>query len=258
MNTLMKDKNIVVMGVANKWSIAWSISEALINSGANVIFTYFGERSERSLKKLLSDTGIENPTLISCDVTSDDDLKRAFEQIGSEYKVIDGVVHAIAHSKKEELRGNYYDTTRDGYAMAQDISAYSLVAVCREAEPYMADGGSIVTLTYLGGEKVVLNYNVMGVAKAALDASVRYLAHDFGPKNIRVNAISAGPIKTLAARGVGNFDKLASGFEGKAPMRRLVTGEELGNSALFLLSHMSSGITGEILHVDCGFNILGY
>lgn len=256
MNTLMTGKNVVVMGVANKWSIAWAIAKQLKESGANLIFTYFGENSERSIKKLITSEGISDSLMISCDVTSDEDIEKAFKQIGEKYPVIDGLVHSIAHAKKEELAGDYFDTSRDGFLMAHNISVYSLVSVSKYVSRLMLDGGSIITLTYLGGERAIKNYNIMGVAKASLDASVRYLARDLGPKKIRVNAISSGPIKTLAAKGVGEFTKIAEVVEDRAPLKRMVNPEEVGNTAVFLLSDMSTGITGEITHVDCGFNIV--
>lgn len=254
----VQDKNIVVMGVANKWSIAWAVAKQLNKAGANLIFTYYGDRSLRSLERVIAAEGIEKCLMISCDVTSDENVELAFSEIKDKIKVIHGVVHSIAHAKKEELEGKYLDTSRDGYLLAQNISSYSFVAVSKYASKIMTEGGSLITMSYLGGERVVKNYNVMGVAKAALDMSVKYLAHDLGENQIRVNAISAGPIKTLAAKGVTDFDKLCKGYVDKAPLKRMVKTEEVGNAAVFLLSDMSSGITGEILHVDCGYNILGY
>lgn len=254
----IEGKNIVVMGVANKWSIAWAVAKQLHKAGANLIFTYYGDRSLRSLERITSAEGLTGSVMISCDVTSDEDIENAFKEIGEKVTTLHGVVHSIAHSKKEELAGYYYDTSRDGYLMAQNISTYSFVAITKEASKLMVDGGSIVTMSYLGGERVVKNYNVMGVAKAALEMSVRYLAHDLGPRQIRVNAISAGPVKTLAAKGVADFNLLCQGYEEKAPLRRMVGTDEIGNSAVFLLSNMSSGITGEVLHVDCGYSILAY
>lgn len=254
----LENKNIVVMGVTNKWSIAWACAEQLHKAGANLIFTYFGDRSLRSLEKLGNTEGIIGKMNVSCDVTSDEDIENAFNAIAKEVGVIHGVVHSVAFSKKEELAGRYCDTSRDGYALAHDVSAFSLVAVSKHASKYMTEGGGIVTMSYLGGERVVLNYNIMGVAKAALEMSVRYLAHDLGVDQIRVNAISAGPIKTISAKGVADFDKLCSGYEDRAPLKRMVKTEEVGNTATFLLSDMATGITGEVLHVDCGFNILGY
>jgi len=258
MSGMLSDKNIVVMGVANKWSIAWGIAEMCAEQGANLIFTYFGERSLKSLEKLISDAGLEGAMMVSCDVSTDEDIESAFKQIGESVNGIHGVAHCIAHANKDELRGLYMDTSREGFKMAQDISAYSLVAVTKQATKYMAEGASVITLSYLGGERVVMNYNVMGVAKAALESSVKYLAHDLGPRGIRVNGISAGPIKTLAAKGVGEFNEIGRYFKEKAPLRRLVTQREVGNAAVFLLSDMGSAVTGEVMHVDCGFNILGY
>ena len=254
----LKDKNIVVMGVTNKWSIAWACAKQLHEAGANLVFSYYGERSLRSLDKLAKSEGIEGILNVSCDVTSDENIEAAFKTISEKVGIVHGVVHSVAFSKKEELTGRYMDTSREGYALAQDISAFSLVAVSKHATPYMTEGGGIVTMSYLGGERVVKNYNVMGVAKAALEMSVKYLAHDLGEDNIRVNAISAGPVKTLSAKGVSEFDKLCAGYEDRAPLKRMVKVEEVGNSAVFLLSDLSTGITGEVLHVDCGFSILGY
>lgn len=258
MGSLVKNQNILVMGVANKWSIAWGIAKKLHEEEANLIFSYYGDSSLRNLEKLLDQEGIKDVLMLEMDVTQDEQMDQAFGTLKEKVGVLHGLVHCIAHAKKEELGGEYTDTSRDGFAMAQDISAYSLVAATQRAVPMMTEGGSIVALSYLGGERVVKNYNVMGVAKASLEASVKYLAHDLGIRNIRVNAISAGPIKTLAAKGIGEFDKLLRAFEEKAPMHRGVTQEEIGNSALFLLCPMSSAITGEVLHVDCGFSILGY
>lgn len=254
----IKNKNIVVMGVANKWSIAWAVAKRLDKAGANLIFTYYGERSLRALEKVLEAEGVSHSMLVSCDVTSDENIKEAFAEIKEKVDVLHGVVHSIAHAKKEELAGRYVDTSRQGYQMAQDISSFSFVSVTKYASELMTEGGSLVTMSYLGGERVVKNYNVMGVAKAALEMSVRYLAHDLGERQIRVNAVSAGPVKTLAAKGVGDFDKLCKGYEDKAPLKRMVKTEEIGDATVFLLSDMGSGITGEVLHVDCGYNILGY
>ncbi|UYZ14742.1 enoyl-ACP reductase FabI [Brevibacillus sp. WF146] len=255
MNTWMQGKNIVIMGVANHRSIAWGIAQSLHKAGANLTFTYQGERLRENVAELAQSLGGE-PILINCDVTKDEEVEAAFAQIKEKVGVIHGVAHCIAFAKTEELEGEFVNTSRDGYALAQDISAYSLVAVARAARPLMTEGGSIVTLTYLGGERVVPNYNVMGVAKAALDACVRYLASDLGKDNIRVNAISAGPIRTLAAKGVRNFNSILKEIEEKAPLRRTVDQSEVGDTALFLFSHLSRGITGEIIHVDAGYNIM--
>ena len=254
---LLNNKTLVVMGVANKWSIAWGIAKKFHEQEGKLIFTYFGDRSKRSLEKLLEAEGITDSDLISCDVTSDESIDAAFAEIADKYEKIDGLAHCIAHAKKEELMGNYYDTSRDGYAMAQDVSAYSLVAVTKRAVPLMKDGGCITTLSYLGAEKAIKNYNVMGVAKAALEASVRFLAVDAGAHNIRVNAISAGPVKTLAAKGVGEFEKIAERYKESAPMGRMATVEEIAGAAVFLASDLGSGVTGEVLHVDCGYNVVG-
>lgn len=255
---LMLNKRIVVMGVANKWSIAWGIANKLKANGAQIIYTYYGEASERNLKKMLeSDPESQEPLLISCDVTNDADIQRAFEEIGDRIGKIDGVVHSIAHAKKEELEGRYCDTSREGYLMAQEISAYSLVAVAKQAIPVLNPNAAFVTLTYLGGERVVDNYNVMGVAKAALEASVRYLAKDLGKDGYRINALSAGPIKTLAAKGVSGLNQMRDAYIARAPLGRMVTHEDISNTALYLLSDLSSGVTGENIHVDCGFHVMG-
>ncbi|CAM5785709.1 MULTISPECIES: enoyl-ACP reductase FabI [Brevibacillus] len=256
MNTMLAGKNIVIMGVANHRSIAWGIAQSLSKAGANLIFTYQGERLRENVAKLTEELEQES-LLINCDVTKDDEVEAAFAQIKEKVGVIHGLAHCIAFARTEELEGEFVNTSRDGYALAQDISAYSLVAVARAARPLMTEGGSIVTLTYLGGERVVPNYNVMGVAKAALDASVRYLAGDLGKENIRVNAISAGPIRTLAAKGIRNFNSVLKEIEERAPLRRTIDQSEVGDTALFLMSHLSRGITGEIIHVDAGYNIMG-
>ncbi|WP_202078712.1 enoyl-ACP reductase FabI [Caldalkalibacillus salinus] len=257
MNQLLEGKTYVVMGVANKRSIAWAIAQALHRSGARLIFTYQGERLEKNVRDLASTLERDDSLLFPCDVTKDEDIQDTFKQIKESVGVIHGLAHCIAFAKTEELEGDFVDTSREGYHLAQDISSYSLVAVSQAAREVMSEGGSIVTLTYLGGERVVPNYNVMGVAKAALDASVRYLAHDLGKDNIRVNAISAGPIRTLAAKGIKDFNSILKTIEERAPLRRTITQEEVGKSALYLFSDLSSAVTGEILHVDAGYNILG-
>lgn len=254
MTELLKDKNILIMGVANKWSIAWGIAESCAKAGARLIFTYQGERTESSVRQLVGD--MPDVSLYPCDVTKDEEITELFDHIKNEYGILHGVVHCMAFAKKEELEGRYFNTSREGYLLAQNISSYSLVAVTRSAKELMTDGGSIVTLTYLGGQRVVPNYNVMGVAKAALDASVRYLAADLGIDKIRVNSISAGPIKTVAAKGVKNFSSLLKQYEEKTPLGT-ITQEEVGDTALFLLSNLSRGITGENIHVDGGYHILG-
>jgi len=258
MNQLLVGRTYVVMGVANKRSIAWAIARSLHSAGAKIVFTYQGERLESNVKELAATLERNDSILIPCDVTKDQDIQDAFHQIKEQVGTIHGLAHCIAFAKGEDLEGNFVDTSRDGYHLAQDISAYSLVAVSKAAKDLMTEGGSIVTLTYLGGERVVKNYNVMGVAKAALDASVRYLAYDLGPHNIRVNSISAGPIRTLAAKGISGFNSILKEIEEKAPLRRTVSQEEVGDTALFLFSDLSRGITGENIYVDGGYNILGF
>lgn len=257
MTDLLKDKTIVVMGVANRRSIAWGIARSLSDAGARLIFTYAGERLEKNVRDLAATLDRDDSIILPCDITNDEEIKETFQKIKEEVGVIHGLAHCIAFAKKEELQGEYLNTTRDGFLLAQNISSYSLTAVVKEARPLMTEGGSIVSMTYLGGERVVENYNVMGVAKASLDASVRYLAADLGKEGIRVNAISAGPIRTLAAKGISGFNSILNEIEEKAPLRKNTTPEEVGDTALFLMSHLSRGITGEIIHVDNGFNILG-
>jgi len=258
MKQLLAGRTYVVMGVANKRSIAWGIAQALHHAGGRLIFTYQGDRLKENVEELVSTLERQDSYLISCDVTKDEEIEHVFQTLSREFGIIHGLAHCIAFAKKEDLEGEFINTSRDGYHLAQDISAYSLVAVARAARPLMKEGGSIVTLTYLGGERVVENYNVMGVAKAALDANVRYLANDLGKEGIRVNGISAGPIRTLAAKGVGGFNNILHTIEEKAPLRRNVTQEDVGNVALFLMSDLSSAVTGEIIHVDSGYHILGY
>jgi enoyl-[acyl-carrier protein] reductase I len=249
-------KTFVVMGVANKRSIAWGIARSLHNAGARLIFTYAGERLESSVRELANTLEAEGTLFLPCDVTSDEEVAKCFAEIKEEVGTIHGVAHCIAFAKTEELKGEYLNTTRDGFLLAQNISSYSLTAVAKEARSLMIEGGSIVTLTYLGGERAIQNYNVMGVAKASLDASVRYLAADLGKENIRVNSISAGPIRTLSAKGVGDFNTILKEIEEKAPLRRATTPEEVGDTAVFLFSDLSRGITGENIHVDSGYHIL--
>lgn len=255
MQNLLSGKTILIMGVANERSIAWGIAQTLHNAGAKLAFTYQGERVERRIKELVAD--MPGSIVLPCDVTKDEEIDAVFSALEQQVGTLDGLVHSLAFAQKEDLEGEFVNTSRAGFALAQDISAYSLVAVAQRARKLMKEGGSILTMTYLGGEKVVQGYNMMGVAKAALDSSMKYLAADFGQENIRVNAISAGPIMTLAARGVRDFSTMLKHVSEKAPMRRGVTTEEVGNAALFLMSNLSSGITGEIIHVDAGYNILG-
>ncbi len=244
------------MGVANKRSIAWGIARSLHNAGARLIFTYAGERIESSVRDLANSLEAEGTLVLPCDVTSDEAIASCFAEIKEAVGTIHGLAHCIAFAKTEDLKGEFVSTSRDGFLLAQNISSYSLTAVAKVARELMTEGGSIVTLTYLGGERAIPNYNVMGVAKASLDASVRYLASDLGKDGIRVNSISAGPIRTLSAKAIGEFNSILSEIEAKAPLRRTTTPEEVGDTALFLFSDLSRGITGENIHVDSGFHIL--
>jgi len=255
---LLAGKTGLIFGVAHKTSIAWAIAQALSNAGMRLAFTYQGERLEENVRELAGT--LEGSLILPCDVTKDEEIKAVFDSVEQEFGRLDTLIHSVAFAKKEDLAGRFADTSRDGYLLAQDISSYSLTALCKAAEPLMerSGGGNVVTLTYLGGERVVENYNVMGVAKAALEMSVRYLAADLGPKNIRVNAISAGPIKTLAARGISGFSSILGYMEEHTPMKRNVTADEVGDTALFLASPLSRGITGEVLHVDAGFHVMGF
>lgn len=257
MNLSLEGRTYVVMGVANKRSIAWGIARSLHKAGARLIFTYAGERLEKNVRELVQTLDRDDSLILPCDITNDNEIKETFAKIKEEVGVIHGIAHCIAFANTDELKGEYLNTTREGFLLAHNISAYSLTAVVKEARPLMTEGGSIITMTYLGGERVVENYNIMGVAKASLDASVKYLANDLGKENIRVNAISAGPIRTLAAKGVSNFNSILKEIENRAPLRRTTTQEEVGDTALFLMSDLSRGITGEIIHVDSGYHILG-
>lgn len=254
---LLKNKNIVVMGVANQRSIAWGIATSLARQGANLIFTNRQERSYKRLQQLLERNEMEAKLFVTCDVAEDESIEQAFAEIKDKVGTIHGVVHSVAFANREELKGEYADTSRDGFLLAHEISAYSLVKVTKEARPLMTEGGSIVTQSYLGSQRVVKNYNIMGVAKASLEASVRYLAEDVGKDNVRVNAISAGPIRTLSAKGVSGLNEIHSVIEDRAPLRRNIDQEEVGDATMFLLSDLSRGITGEVIHVDAGYHILG-
>ncbi|PLR81440.1 enoyl-[acyl-carrier-protein] reductase FabI [Bacillus canaveralius] len=256
MGLSLAGKTYVVMGVANKRSIAWGIARSLHEAGASLVFTYAGERLEKSVRDLAETLDGANSLIIPCDVTNDEEVRKCFAEIKQQTGVIHGIAHCIAFANKEELQGEYLNTTREGFLLAHNISSYSLTAVAKEAKDLMTEGGSIVTLTYLGGEKVMPNYNVMGVAKASLDASVKYLANDLGKLGIRVNSISAGPIRTLSAKGVSDFNSILKEIEEKAPLRRMTTQEEVGDTAVFLFSNMSRGITGENIHVDSGYHII--
>ena len=256
MNLSLAGKTFVVMGVANKRSIAWGIARSLHNAGARLIFTYAGERIESSVRELADSLESDGTLVLPCDVTSDDAIAICFAKIKEAVGTIHGLAHCIAFAKTEELKGEFVNTSRDGFLLAQNISSYSLTAVAKEARGLMTEGGSIVTLTYLGGERAIPNYNVMGVAKASLDASVRYLAADLGKDGIRVNSISAGPIRTLSAKAIGEFNSILNEIEERAPLRRTTSPEEVGDTALFLFSDLSRGITGENIHVDSGYHIL--
>ena len=251
----MHGKRGLIMGLANDKSLAWGISKKLAEHGAQLAFTYQGEALEKRVRPLAEQLGSD--ILIPCDVSDMDNLDAAFETLKGHWDQLDFVVHAIGFSDKSELRGKYVDTSLDNFLMTMNISAYSLVAVAKRAADMMPEGGSILTLTYYGAEKVIPHYNVMGVAKAALETSVQYLANDLGPKNIRVNAISAGPIKTLAASGIGDFRYILKWNELNSPLRRNVTIEDVGGAGLYLLSRLSSGVTGETHHVDAGYHVVG-
>ncbi|MBC2670804.1 enoyl-ACP reductase FabI [Novosphingobium piscinae] len=255
MTGLMAGKRGLIMGLANDKSLAWGIARKLHEHGAELAFSYQGEALEKRVRPLAASLGSD--FLIDCDVSDMAALDTAFDQLKARWETIDFVVHAIGYSDKSQLRGKFYDTTLDNFLMTMNISAYSLVAVTKRAVEMMPNGGSILTLTYYGAEKVVPHYNVMGVAKAALEASVRYLANDCGPANIRVNGISAGPIKTLAASGIGDFRYILKWNELNAPLRRNVTIEDVGGSGLYFLSDLSSGVTGEVHHVDAGYHTVG-
>ena len=251
---LLEGKTILVMGVRNKWSIAWGIAKEANINGAKIIFSYLSDREKDSLEKLVIE--LDNCDLYKYDLSNDDKIDSLLSEIKQKYGKIDGIVHAIAHANTEDLQNDFVYTSREGFSHAMDVSAYSLVAVCKRAIDVM-ESGSIITLTYLGSEKVVPGYNVMGVAKAALEASVRYLAYDMGKYGVRVNAISAGPIKTRSANGVKNFNNMLEIVEENAPLHKGVELEELGKAGVYLLSDMSKAITGEIQYVDCGYNIMG-
>ncbi|WP_410770821.1 enoyl-ACP reductase FabI [Fontibacillus sp. BL9] len=255
MGDLLAGKNIIVMGVANDRSIAWAIAQSLAEQGARLAFTYESERVEGRVRKLAET--IPNSLILPCNVTVDEEIDKLADTLRTEFGVLHGIVHSIAFAKAEDLAGGFVDTSREGFALANDISVYSLVAVSQRLAPLMTEGGSIMTMTYMGAERVMRNYNVMGVAKAALESSVRYLANDLGPSNIRVNAISAGPIRTLAAKGISDFNSILKQVEEKAPLRKTTETAEVGDTAMFLLSHLARGITGEVIYVDGGYNIVG-
>src|SRR5947209_10460406 len=249
-------RTAVIFGLANKRSIAWAIAQKLHEAGWRLAITYQNERLEQEAKDLITD--LPGAAGFMCDVSSDEQITKLFEELKSRYGVLHGIVHSVAFAPAEELKGEFLNTTREGFRIAHDISVYSLVAVSRAAAPLMTSGGGIITMTYYGAEKVVPRYNVMGVAKAALEASVRYLAADLGAQKIRVNAISAGPIKTLAARGISGLGDMLKAQAERAPLKRNVESAEVGDAALYLASDLSTGITGETIYVDCGYNIMGF
>ena len=251
-----QQKTAVVFGLANKRSIAWAIAQKLAADGWRLAITYMNERLGLEAKDLI--TELPDATGFMCDLTKDDEIAALYAELKSRYGVLHGLVHSVGFAPPEELKHPFLMTTREGFRIAHDISVYSLIAAARGAAPLMTEGGGMVTLTYYGSEKVVPNYNVMGVAKAALEATVRYLANDLGPSKIRVNAISAGPIKTLAARGIANFSDMLKTQTERAPLKRNVDVAEVGATAAFLLSEGGSGITGETIYVDCGYNIMGF
>jgi enoyl-[acyl-carrier protein] reductase I len=252
---LLSGKTALVMGVANRWSIATHIAKALHAHGARLALTYEGERTKDEVEKLARELG--GALALMCDVANDDSLSALRAVVESEYKQLDAVVHSIAFARKEELAGKYHATSRSGFNLALDISAYSLVALCRELSPIVPAGGSFMAMTYLGSVRAVQSYNVMGVAKAALEASVRYLAVDLGENGIRVNAISAGPIKTASARAVSGFTSILGEVAQRAPLKRNVSADDVGNVAVFLSSDLSSAVTGQVIYVDAGYSIVG-
>jgi enoyl-[acyl-carrier protein] reductase I len=252
---LLDGKKGLIIGVANKHSIAWAIAQSAANQGAKLLFNYQNDRLRENVEELVAT--MPGSKAYVCDVGNDAEIAALMQHVQKDFGRLDFLVHSVAFAPREELTGQFVNTTRQGFATALDVSAYSLVAVTKAAMPLMTEGGSIVTLTYLGAERVVPHYNVMGVAKAALEATVRYLAHDLGPRNVRVNAISAGPIKTLAARGVSGISKMVDHHKEFAPLRRATEQGEVGDTALFLVSSLGRGITGEVIYVDGGYNILG-
>lgn len=253
---MLENKVGIIFGVANKRSIAWATAQALSEAGARLAFTYQGERLKENVEDLTKD--LAGALVVPCDVAKQEEVDETFLRVGQEFGRLDFLIHSIAFAPREALEGEFLATTRDAFVTALEISAYSLTQLARAAAPLMTEGGSVVSMTYYGAEKVVPNYNVMGVAKAALEASTRYLANDLGPRNIRVNAISAGPIQTLSARGVANLSAMLKYHAEKSPLKRNVTAREVGDTALFLCSPLSSGITGEVIHVDCGYNIMAF
>ena len=255
MSNSLQGRTAVVFGVTNKRSIAWAIAQQMQQAGAQLAITYQNERLKQEAADLIAD--LPNAQAFQCDVSRDEEIAQLFAQLKERYGKLDALVHSIAYAPAEDLKGDFTDTSRDGFRIALDTSAYSLVALARAARPLMTEGGSIMTLTYYGSLRVIPRYNIMGVAKAALEASVRYLAYDLGKNNIRVNAISAGPLKTLASRGISGFGDMLKEQAERAPLKRNVDVNEVATTAVFLASDAGSGITGETLYVDCGYNIMG-
>ena len=256
MSISLEGKVAAVFGVANKRSIAWGIAQRLQQAGAKLAIMYQNERVRLEAEDLI--TALPGAEAFQCDVSDDDEIEHLFQKLGARYQKLDVLVHSIAYAPPEALKNDFVSTSRDAFRIAHDVSVYSLIALARAAAPMMNENASIMTLTYYGAEKVVPHYNVMGVAKAALEASVRYLAYDLGPQKVRVNAISAGPIKTLAARGIAGFGEMLGAQADKAPLRRNVEVDEVARTALFLASELSTGITGETIYVDCGYNVMGF
>ena len=254
--SLLAGKNGIVFGVANKRSIAWAIAQAWQKAGARLAFTYQGERLKENVEELAGTFGSDTP-ILPCDVTRDEDIAAVFKTVGEKFGTLHLLLHSVAFAPKDALEGEFVNTSREAFRVAHDVSAYSLVALARGAAPLMTDGGSIVAMTYYGAEKVVPHYNVMGVAKAALEASTRYLSYDLGPKKIRVNCISAGPVNTLAARGISGFTAMLKQYEEKAPLKRNVLPDELGATGAFLASDGAAAITGQVIYVDCGYQVMG-
>lgn len=254
---ILKDKTILIMGIRNKWSIAYGAAKSAYDQGAKVIFTFMGEENRDKIEELISEFG--ETKAYACDASIDSELETLFDNVKADFGKVDGIVHAIAHAFTDDLRNPFIETSKEGYSHAVDVSAYTFVATARiaKAKDVLAEDASLVSLTYHGSTKVLPNYNVMGVAKAALECSIRYLADNLGPDGIRVNAISAGPIKTLSAKGIKDFGSILDVVEEKAPLRRNVTKEQVGDSVAFLLSNMSSAVTGQIIYADSGYNIMG-
>ena len=254
--SILAGKTGIVFGVANKRSIAWAIAQAWHKAGAKLAFTYQGERLKENVEELAGSFGADTP-ILPCDVTKDEDIARVFKTVSERFGKLDLLLHSVAFAPKDALEGEFVNTSREAFRVAHDVSAYSLVALSRAAAPLMGEGGSIVAMTYYGAEKVVPHYNVMGVAKASLEASTRYLAYDLGPKKIRVNCISAGPVNTLAARGIAGFTEMLKHYEAHSPLKRNVLPDELGATGLLLVSDGAAAITGQVIYVDCGYQIMG-